>query len=206
MYVNQDQFEAMRQKLAADYPKMFPHGAWVGERGWYYIIDNLCSLIQSHINQSRKNRARALYHNRALKSALAGDDTSLRMFIGHITTRPRQDEDRIFDTKWAAWVDHRVEATIARARSTGAFESVPEAIEQVVVNEIKEKYGALRFYYTGGDSVIEGLVSMAEAMSTTTCSNCGSVGRIGGSGWLRCLCMPCSLGFNQPVPFDPNQK
>lgn len=206
MYVNQDQFEAMRQKLAAKYPKIFPRGAWVGERGWYYIIDNLCGLIQAQVDRSRQVRARALLQNRAMKTALAGDDTSLRMLVGHVKTRPEQAEYRALDTKWASWVDTAVEKMIARARAQGVPDPVPDAIEQVVVTEIKEKFGSMRFYYTGGDSVIEGLVAMAEAMSSTTCSNCGAVGRIGGSGWLSCRCMPCSLGFTQLVPFDPDQK
>ena len=206
MYVNQDQYEAMRQTLAAKYPKIFPDGAWVGERGWYYIIDNLCSLIQNHVNHSRRVRARALYHNRALKSALAGDDTSLRMWVGNIETRPRRDDKRPLDVKWAEWVDTQVAKKIAAAKETGYSEPVPEAIEQVAVTEIKEKFGSMRFYYNGGDSVIEGFVSMAEAMSATTCGNCGAVGRIGGSGWLTCRCMPCSLGFTQLVPFDLEQK
>mgnify|MGYP003653947129 CR=1 FL=1 len=46
-------------------------------------------------------------------------------------------------------------------------------IEQVEATQVKEKWGGLRFYYEGGDDYIEGLVSMAEALSMTSCINCG---------------------------------
>ena len=34
---------------------------------------------------------------------------------------------------------------------------------QVVVEQVKEKFGGLRFYYQGGDEQIHGMVRMAEA-------------------------------------------
>ena len=41
---------------------------------------------------------------------------------------------------------------------------VPESIPQVTLDQIKEKFGTLRFYYTGGDDIIDGMVRMAESM------------------------------------------
>lgn len=38
-------------------------------------------------------------------------------------------------------------------------------IDQVVAEQVKEKFGTLRFYYRGGDEFVSGLVSMAEGMS-----------------------------------------
>jgi hypothetical protein len=38
-------------------------------------------------------------------------------------------------------------------------------IPQVVAEQVKEKFGTLRFYYRGGDDFIDGLVSMAEGIS-----------------------------------------
>ena len=63
-----------------------------------------------------------------------------------------------------------------------------EVVPQVVVEQVKEKFGTLRFYYRGGDDYISGLVSMAETMSGCTCDQCGSPGKTGGSGWIRTLC------------------
>lgn len=65
---------------------------------------------------------------------------------------------------------------------------VPEIIPQVTLDQVKEKFGTLRFYYTGGDEYISGLVSMAESMSGVTCEECGSPGETKGQGWLVTLC------------------
>jgi hypothetical protein len=63
-------------------------------------------------------------------------------------------------------------------------------IEQVVATQVKEKFGGLRFYYNGGDNVIDGMVGIAEAMSTVTCEQCGCPGKIfqKKSGWITTLC------------------
>jgi hypothetical protein len=61
-------------------------------------------------------------------------------------------------------------------------------VPQVTVDQVKEKFGTLRFYYTGGDDYIDGLVSMAESMSGVTCEECGNSGSTLGRGWLTTLC------------------
>ena len=61
-------------------------------------------------------------------------------------------------------------------------------VPQVTLDQVKEKFGTLRFYYTGGDDYISGLVSMAESMSGITCETCGNPGTTGGQGWISTLC------------------
>ena len=61
-------------------------------------------------------------------------------------------------------------------------------VPQVIVDQVKEKFGGLRFYYEGGDDVIDGMVRMAEGMSEVTCEICGKPGESQGSGWIRTLC------------------
>jgi hypothetical protein len=63
-----------------------------------------------------------------------------------------------------------------------------EGCEQVVVAQIKEKFGGLRFYYDGGDATISGIVRMAESWASQTCEVCGNKGTIRPGGWLRTLC------------------
>ena len=68
---------------------------------------------------------------------------------------------------------------------------VPELIEQVVVTQIKEKFGTLRFYYHGGDEYIRGLEAMAESMTARTCEDCGSPGVARSTkkrSWVKVLC------------------
>ena len=61
-------------------------------------------------------------------------------------------------------------------------------VQPVILEQVKEKYGTLRFYYRGGDDVISGLVQMAEAMSAKCCERCGNLGKIRGGSWLKTLC------------------
>lgn len=61
-------------------------------------------------------------------------------------------------------------------------------VPQVVVMQIKEKFGGLRFYYDGGDEYIQGLVSMAEDWAAYSCEECGNPGESRGGGWVRTLC------------------
>lgn len=59
---------------------------------------------------------------------------------------------------------------------------------QVKFDQIKEKYGGLRIYFSGGDDYIDGLVSMAEAMSYKICEICGNKGKPNKGGWITTLC------------------
>jgi hypothetical protein len=72
--------------------------------------------------------------------------------------------------------------------ASGEMREVPEEIPQVTVDQVKEKFGTLRFYYTGGDDYIDGLVSMAESMSSVTCETCGNPGKSTGGGWIKTVC------------------
>lgn len=63
-----------------------------------------------------------------------------------------------------------------------------EVVPQVTVDQVKEKFGSLRFYFTGGDDYIRGLATMAESMSGVTCEQCGNPGSTVGRGWLTTLC------------------
>jgi len=63
-----------------------------------------------------------------------------------------------------------------------------EVVAQVVVTQIKEKFGGLRFYYSGGDDEISGMVRMAEAFADSLCEDCGGIGKRRGGGWIRTLC------------------
>lgn len=64
----------------------------------------------------------------------------------------------------------------------------PGSCPQVILEQVKEKFGTLRFYYQGGDDYINGLVSMAESMTEVTCEECGASGKRHGGGWIRTLC------------------
>ena len=63
-----------------------------------------------------------------------------------------------------------------------------QPVEQVVAQQVKEKFGGLRFYYQGGDRHISGMVRMAESWASVTCEVCGAPGTIRHGGWIKTLC------------------
>ena len=64
---------------------------------------------------------------------------------------------------------------------------------QVVAAQVKEKLGELRFYTDGGDATTEGMIQMAEQMSTRICELCGSPAKTSrDSGWLHTTCDSCN--------------
>jgi len=68
-----------------------------------------------------------------------------------------------------------------------------EVVSQVTLDQVKEKFGTLRFYYTGGDDYIRGMVTMAESMSGVTCEECGNPATtnwptLPQGGWVRTVC------------------
>lgn len=60
--------------------------------------------------------------------------------------------------------------------------------EQVVAEQVKEKFGGLRFYYRGGDDYIAGAVAMADSLSFTICDVCGNEGTANEDGWIATRC------------------
>jgi hypothetical protein len=64
-------------------------------------------------------------------------------------------------------------------------------VMQVVADQVKEKFGTLRFYYHGGDEVVEGMVMMAESLTYRTCEGCGCPGEKRGGAWIKTLCDKC---------------
>ena len=67
-----------------------------------------------------------------------------------------------------------------------------EVVPQVTVDQVKEKFGTLRFYYTGGDDYIRGMVALAESLSGVTCESCGNPSEVqNDGGWMRSICNAC---------------
>ena len=137
--------------------------------GWFNILDQLMGSIQHHIDWKEKQRAGAIRYNEMAAQAKAGN---FDLFEETMKALPNDE-----------YKEKRLGEIVA-----GDFRPVPESIPQVTLDQVKEKFGTLRFYYSGGDEYINGLVSMAESMSGVTCEQCGSPGTTGGQGWITTLC------------------
>jgi hypothetical protein len=140
--------------------------------GWFNILDQLMGNIQHHIDWKEKQQRWAVEHNAMVAQCREG------IFD-------------LFEDSMKSVVDPEYkEKRLAELLANG-FREVPETIAQVTLDQVKEKFGTLRFYYTGGDDYISGLVSMAESMTEVTCESCGNPGERRGGGWVHTYCTPC---------------
>lgn len=64
----------------------------------------------------------------------------------------------------------------------------PIAMNFPVVDQIKEKFGTLRVYFSDCNDIINEITGFAETMSETTCEECGNIGKARGGGWIKTLC------------------
>jgi len=140
--------------------------------GWYNILDQLMGNIQHHIDWKEKQRNSAIKYNEMAAQAKAGN---FDLFEETMKALPNDD-----------YKEKRLAEIVA-----GDFRTVPESIPQVTLDQVKEKFGTLRFYYSGGDDIIDGMVRMAESMTGVTCESCGNVGETRGGGWIHTYCEPC---------------
>ena len=61
----------------------------------------------------------------------------------------------------------------------------------VTFDQVKEKFGGLRIYFSGGDDYVFGAVGMAEEYSYKICEVCGNAGKPNREGWISTLCDNC---------------
>ena len=140
--------------------------------GWFNILDQLMGNIQHHIDWREKQRNGAIKYNEMATQAKAGN---FDLFEEDMKALPNDE-----------YKEKRLAEIVA-----GDFREVPNSIPQVTLDQVKEKFGTLRFYYTGGDDAIDGMVRMAESMTEVTCEECGNVGERRGGGWIHTFCNPC---------------
>jgi hypothetical protein len=170
--------------LCEKYPKMMINrykdmqetcmcwGFEVGD-GWFNIIDQLMGNIQHHLDWKEKQRKWALDYNYMAAQCKAGNFDAF--------------EESMKDLTNSEYKEQRLAEIVA-----GDFREIPAPIPQVTLDQVKEKFGTLRFYYTGGDEYISGMVSFAESMSGVTCEGCGNPGEQNGKGWVRTECQSCA--------------
>jgi len=64
---------------------------------------------------------------------------------------------------------------------------------QFTAEQIKEKFGGLRFYGYNSDNEIQAMISMAESLSVRTCEYCGDKATSVTKGWIKNLCDNCNI-------------
>mgnify|MGYP000084172656 FL=1 len=172
-----EKYDAFIKRLEEIYPRAMRNvycGISINE-GWYHIVTLLVHQMQSHVSWKRRQRARDLRLNRAIKK---GQEEVLKV----ITQKGKQ------PTEWEMErADEYMEA--------GEF--IPtEYVPHIEIHQIKEKFGGLRFYFEGGDDFCRGLETMAETWANRTCEVCGETGKQRGGGWIRTLCDTHEAEYN----------
>lgn len=82
-------------------------------------------------------------------------------------------------------------------------------VKPIEIKQIKEKFGILSFYYTGGDTYINGMVVMATQMSAKTCEFCGTTENVGRTEqWISIICKECHSTHprRQDLKWKPNNN
>ena len=160
--------QELQNKLLSNYPKIFRDLSDIecGD-GWYTLLDKLCNAIQSYLDYKENKRNYTIKHNERVQAALNGDLQPLKDYYAFIGN-----------------VDNWVKVDIERG-----LDKVPDALEQIVAEQIKEKFGALRFYILpGGDEYIDGMIHMAQNLSIVICEVCGKPGHRRDGSWILTLC------------------
>jgi hypothetical protein len=139
--------------------------------GWFNILNTLMFNIQHHIDWKNETRARDIAHNQSIIDARRHPADWTKFNELHPKDNAETDELR------EGIIDGTVE-----------LRTIEPEVQQVTLDQVKEKFGTLRFYYTGGDDHISGMVCLAEGMSVTTCEDCGSPAERRNGGWIRTLC------------------
>jgi hypothetical protein len=82
--------------------------------------------------------------------------------------------------------------------------------DRFAAQDIKSKYGTLRFYWGGrlsdaAKAQVEEAIELAEARSACTCETCGELGRLyDRGGWLETACPEHARG--EPVPVKAGRE
>lgn len=145
--------------------------------GWFDVLDKMCELVQNHIDNTRKNIYRTKQFNRVLNQAIAGNDRNLRYYYFKLYKNEEE-------------VEKRVKFDVENKPKRVQFYEQP--CPQLEFTQIKEKFGTLRVYTSGGDEYCQGAIDFACSMSSRICENCGKPAKSSRpGGWIRTVCKSC---------------
>jgi hypothetical protein len=132
--------------------------------GWYMLLDELMGEIDNHLkNVNRNNKNKFKYQWM----------WNLQAYL----RRKYYKKKKI--NAFAEWLYEKAPR-----------KNLPEVTIQI--DQIKEKFGGLRFYYSGGDDTIYGMTSLAESLSYKICESCGTTKGVGQTGgWIYTVCWDC---------------
>jgi hypothetical protein len=176
------------QKLMNKYPDLFyknedgslncPCGVWVPQ-GWEKIVDELCGAINNYIKCTYR---------------LNGEITNKTYYfwhgIGKLLDWSHKRFLKLFPklNKWEYNKPFYSFVQKFRQRSYKCVKHNKVYPPAVKIDQIKEKLSELRFYYSGGDKEVAGMVRFAEYLVNQTCEASGEKGELCvRGGWYKTL-------------------
>lgn len=180
--------ENFEEHLMKKYPHLFysneagelecPCGAWVPD-GWQIIVDELCDAITRYATGSYRSERVITSKKYYLWDACFKVPSWLhKKFIKWFPKYNKWELNKPF-YKF-------VEKFREQSHKYVAFNKI--YVKPVKINQIKEKFGGLRFYYSGGDSQVAGMVFFAEYLCSKTCEVSGESGELCTRGaWYKTL-------------------
>lgn len=169
--------ENFEQYLMDKYPDLFhknekgepycPCGVWAPE-GWHAIIEELCGAIQNHINCTSRSELKV--NNKLYYFWKFLHDVSDKLHFILILKLFKKLNTAKFNSAWFKFTKKFNTKAGKYARY------IPKRPPEVKIDQVKEKYGDLRFYISGGDKRVEGMISFAEYLCSRTCEVSGEKG------------------------------
>lgn len=177
------------QYLMDKYPDLFHEedgnricscGAWV-PAGWETIVDNLCGSITEYSKHTYRSAFDVLSKKYYFWEYIA--KITDRSHLYFIKAFPKYNK-REFNKPFFAFIQKIRDKASKHIKYKKVY---PPGVK---IDQIKEKFGDLRFYFSGGDDQISGMVRFAEYLCGQTCEITGKKGQMCSSagGWMKTLC------------------
>jgi hypothetical protein len=187
-------------QMMEKYPHLFPKDAEGNPRqpdcgfycppGWDHIIEQLLASIDWRIRNPKQVQKYKTFHKFltwSYKKVIKRVTNPVRRLIDPfdylhwdadgkrkewvmITPEQRKkiEAEHPFRCKLLTWFDAQVRKLFPIYR----WKSIP--CPPVTIDQVKEKFGTLRFYYSGGDEHIASIVSFAEVLTGKVCEETGA--------------------------------
>jgi len=180
--------EDFSTRLMNKYPSLFyknelgetecPCGIWVPQ-GWEKIIDDLCGAIKDYLTLTYRTEKEII-------SKKYYTWHYLYLFLSRIHPWLIKRFPKLKDIELNKSFCKLLRNVFGRANKYTKWKKIYPP--QVKIDQIKEKFAELRFYVSGGDREIQGMISFAEYLCRRTCEVSGEEGEVCVRGsWYKTL-------------------
>jgi hypothetical protein len=171
--------------------------------GWQHLVERLCSALDYQVKTPRQLQKWALLfevHNFIFKKMFAPINNWIYRRVDpfesmHWRDGKRENWTMIHpETRTRIEAEHPKRVAICSLLRKVSLALRPKMrwnyvkVPPITIDQVKEKFGTLRFYYEGGDERTAAMISMVERISEVTCEESGAPGTscVRG-GWWKTL-------------------